>query len=214
MNAWHDRHAQIDVAAVGFDAEAAVLRHAPLRDIEFGQYFQARNDLLGHFNAIGRRCMVEHAVDPVFHGETAGGAFQVDVGRACLQGIVQGRVDQFDGRAGRFGHRRERQDRCGFAVTLLHLRAGHQIVDRADRFFLFGQIGLDIGLQREMEVDRCFRLRCQPCMQVRIERVGDDALHLPIGGAQQDAMTLHCLRQRQQIEGRRQRQHVGGFHHR
>ncbi len=218
VDAWHDRDAQIDLAPVRLDAEAAVLGNAALGDVEFGQHLQARDDVLGQLDAADRGCMIEHAVDAVLHRDAGGRAFQVDVGSTGLQGVVQRRVDQLDGWTARFRHRRERQHGGGLAVAAGIVAGGREGVDRARRRFLARQIGLDVGLQRQAQVQRCARRGAgharQPGLLVEVEGVGDHTGDLATGAAQQHAVARHGLRQRQQIESRFLAQHLGRFHDR
>ena len=192
VNARHDRHAQVDVAPGRLDTEAPVLRHAALGDIEFGQHFQARDDVLGQLDAAHCRRVIEHAVDAVFHGQAAGRAFQVDVRGAGFQRVVQRGVDQLDGRAARFGHRRERQHGANLAVAPAVGSPAHERIDGARRFLLLGQVGLNVGLLRQAQCERPAGrgagLGAEPRLQVEIERIGHDADQAPVGVTQQRAV--------------------------
>ncbi len=90
----HDRDAQIDLAAVDSDLEAAVLRDTALGDVEFRDHLHARQHLMCGFEAIDTLDDLEHAVDAVLDDQPAALRFQVDVARLGLQRIVDGRVHQ------------------------------------------------------------------------------------------------------------------------
>ncbi len=68
-DAGNHRDAEIDRTAVEGDAEAAVLRHAALGDVEFRHDLDARDDLLRHRHAAHRGDVHQDAVDAVAHGE-------------------------------------------------------------------------------------------------------------------------------------------------
>ena len=44
MHRWHDRDAKIDKAALVLHTETAVLRHAPLSDVQLAHYLDAGHD--------------------------------------------------------------------------------------------------------------------------------------------------------------------------
>ena len=50
----HDRHAQVDLAAVDGDLEAAVLRDATLGNVEFRDDLDARQHLMCGFEPVDR----------------------------------------------------------------------------------------------------------------------------------------------------------------
>ena len=83
---------------------------------------------------------------------------------------------------------------------------------------MLAEIGLDVRLQREPEVQRLGRRRAglglQPCLQVEVERVGDHARQTLVVGAQQHAVARERLRQRQQVERGLLAEHLRRFHDR
>jgi hypothetical protein len=95
VDARHDRHPQVDVAAGHLDPEAAVLRDASLGDVEFGQHLEARDHLLGERHAADLGDRIEDAVETVLDGDAAGRAFEVDVAGGGPHCVIDGRVDEF-----------------------------------------------------------------------------------------------------------------------
>ncbi len=77
--------------------DAAVLRHAPLGDVQVGHDLDAAGD--GHGDVLGRReHLVQHAVDAVPHVVLIFEGLEVDVRGLVADGLEQHRVDQlFDG---------------------------------------------------------------------------------------------------------------------
>ena len=95
----HDGNAEIDQAVLVAHAEAPVLRHALLGDIQFAHHLDARNDgglpVLGD----GRHGVVQHAIDAVLDGHFLIARFNVNIARAPLQGIEDGGIHQLDHRS-------------------------------------------------------------------------------------------------------------------
>ena len=99
VHARHDRDAEVDGLARHAQAEAAVLRHALLGDVELGHHLDARDD--GAVEALGDRPhgRLQHAVDAVLHVHRVVLRLDVDVAGAALDGREDRRVDQPDDRA-------------------------------------------------------------------------------------------------------------------
>src|SRR6266568_688230 len=97
----HDGHAKIDVAALVADPEPAVLRHAALRNIQFAQDFDARDDRRMPFLGDGRHGVLKNAVNPVFHDHFSVAGFDVDVAGAALERGEDDRFHEANDRAGR-----------------------------------------------------------------------------------------------------------------
>ena len=96
--AGHDGDAEVDGAPVVAHAEAAVLRHAPLGDVEFGHDLDTRDDggvmlLRDRFHRL-----LQHAVDAVLDDDRIVASLDVDVAGTPLQGGEDGGVDQADDR--------------------------------------------------------------------------------------------------------------------
>ena len=89
-DARHDRNPAVHFAAVHADFEAPVLRHAALRNVEFGHHLDARHDLLGNFGTRERDRCGQHAIDPVLDCQTGGIALDMDVAGLEPEGVVQG----------------------------------------------------------------------------------------------------------------------------
>ena len=109
----HD--AQVDVAAVHDQADAAVLRQALLGDVEFGHDLHARDHAGGHPARHGRD-VLQHAVDPEAHADFLAVGGEVDVRGAALDRLADDLVDELDDRRV-FGALVERDDLA--AVLLL-----------------------------------------------------------------------------------------------
>ncbi len=102
MDAWHDRHAQVDLAAGHADLEAPILRHAALRDIEFGQHLEPRDHLFSGFAALQPTDGIEHAIDTVFDMQSLMHALDMDVAGTRLERVVERGIDDLDDRAAVF----------------------------------------------------------------------------------------------------------------
>ncbi len=92
----HDRHAEIDQAVLVAHAEAAVLGHAALGDIQFRHHLDARNDggvpVLGN----GRHRVMQNAVDAVFDGYFLIAGLDVNIAGAPFERVENGGIDQLD----------------------------------------------------------------------------------------------------------------------
>jgi hypothetical protein len=97
MHGGHDGDAEVDEAALVAHAEAAVLRHAALGDVEFAHDLDARQDGLVVLAGDGGHGLLQHAVDAVLDHDTAVVVcLEVDVGGAALERGEDGGVDQAD----------------------------------------------------------------------------------------------------------------------
>src|SRR5262249_34500081 len=93
----HGGDADVHVLAGQLDADAAVLRQAPLGDVETGHDLYARDN--GRLEAVRRRDdVVEDAVDAEAHRQVAFEGLDVNVAGAILHRLEEQRVDQFDDR--------------------------------------------------------------------------------------------------------------------
>ena len=98
MNRGHDRDAEVDQAALVAHAETAVLRDAPLGDIELAHDLDARNDRRVPVLRDRRHGVVQHAVDAVLDGDFLVARLDVNITGAAFQRAEDRRVDQLDDR--------------------------------------------------------------------------------------------------------------------
>src|SRR5690606_31382555 len=91
------RDAHVDLAITHAQADAAVLRHPPLRDVELGHDLQAADDG-GRQPARRRWRFLEHAVDAVAHAQSAEVRLEVHVAGARLERLEQQEVHQLHDR--------------------------------------------------------------------------------------------------------------------
>src|SRR6202044_1865895 len=92
----HDGNAEIDQPPFVANAEAAVLGHAALGDVQFAHDLDAGKDgrvMLARDRRHGR---LQYAVDAVLHHQRVVIGFQVNVGGAALQRCEDGGVHQPD----------------------------------------------------------------------------------------------------------------------
>ncbi len=111
----HDGDAEVDGAALHAQAEAAVLGHALLRDVELRHHLDAADDRLVVPLVERLQGGVEHAVDPVLDQHLAVLRLQVDVGGAAVDGPEDQRVHEAHDRAVR-GERAQRDLRVRLVV--------------------------------------------------------------------------------------------------
>jgi hypothetical protein len=99
----HGRDAQVVLDAADALFEAAVLRQAPLGDVQAGHDLDARDDGRGRLHRWGVN-LPQQAVDAITHLELAFERFDVDVRGAGLGGLVDELVNELDHRrfAGEF----------------------------------------------------------------------------------------------------------------
>ena len=95
----HDGNAEVDGAAAVADAETAVLRDAPLGDVELGHDLDARDEVRLELARQRRHGLLEHAIDAVLHHHRVVPALDVDIARAPLEPGEDERIDQPDHRA-------------------------------------------------------------------------------------------------------------------
>src|SRR5215469_77194 len=113
VNGWHDRNAEVDGASVVLDAEAAVLRHAALGNVELAHDLDTGNHRRMVLFPDGRHSLCEHAVNTELDHDGVVAGLNVNVGSAPLQGGENRRIDEADDRAG-VARRRQFVDRQGF----------------------------------------------------------------------------------------------------
>src|SRR5208283_3630264 len=118
----HDGNAEVDGAATVFHAEAAVLGHAALGNIEFAHDLNGRNDGGVVLLADGRHGAGEHAVDTKLDDHRVVPRLDVNIARPPLQRRKNRGVDQTDDRAHvRARRRRQLVDGDGLVVPGLVL---------------------------------------------------------------------------------------------
>ena len=116
----HDRHADVDAAAVEREARAAVLRQPALGDVEVRQDLDARDDARG-LAAGDARGRGHDPVDAVAHLQVAVVGIEVHVGRALLDRLRDERAHELRGRpvvGGRL-QRRRRLELLGLGLGVL-----------------------------------------------------------------------------------------------
>ncbi len=91
------RHAHVDRAAGHAQADAAILRQAPLGDVELGHDLDAA-DHRARDRLLRTEHFTQHAVDAETHHEAILVWLDVDVGRAFLDRLGEQRVDEADDR--------------------------------------------------------------------------------------------------------------------
>src|SRR5580698_4732354 len=100
VNRRHDRDAEVDGAPVVLHAEAAVLGHAALGDIELAHDLDTRDHGRVMLFADRRHSLRQHAVDTELDHDRIVARFDVNVGSAPLQCGKNRGIDQADDRAG------------------------------------------------------------------------------------------------------------------
>ena len=118
MNRRHDGNAEVDGAPAVLHAEASVLRHAALGNIELAHHLDARNDGRMVFLADGRHGVREHAVNTKLDDHRVVPRLDVNVARPPLERGKDRGVHQADDRAHvRARRRRQLVDRDGLVVA-------------------------------------------------------------------------------------------------
>ncbi len=182
------------------DLEPAVLRHAPLRDVEFAHYLEARDDLLGNLGAVDRCHRHQYAVDAVAHHQPGVRRLHVDVAGAGTQRVEYRRVHEFDDRAGIHVDRRQREIFHLAARTRAGLCSFHGRIDGAKPDLVARQVAGDVRARRDRPVQGGGYPDFQPRTQIRIERIRDDCQQ-PVRGIDQHAVAAGRVGGGQQIEG-------------
>ena len=121
VNRRHDRNAEVDGAPVVVHAEAAVLRHAALGNVELAHDLDTRNDGRVMLFADRRHGLCQHAVDAELDDHRVVAGFDVNIGRAPLQRGEDRGIDQADDRAG-IARRRQLVDGEGLFGAVSRLR--------------------------------------------------------------------------------------------
>ncbi len=96
MDGGHDGDAEVDEAAFVANAEAAILGHAALGNVELAHDLDAAEDGGVVLAGDGRHGFLEHAVDAVLDVEGVVVGLDVDVGGAALESGEDGGIDQAD----------------------------------------------------------------------------------------------------------------------
>src|SRR5258708_2537598 len=100
VNGGHDGNAEVDQPVVVLDAEAAVLGHATLGNVEFAHDLDAGDDGRVMFLGHRRHGLLQHAVNAVLDLDGLALRFYVDVTGAFLQRGENGGVHQTNDRTG------------------------------------------------------------------------------------------------------------------
>ena len=149
----HD--AQVDVMAVDRQADATILRDAPLGDVEVAHDLHAADDA-EHHPPLDRGGLDEHAVDPEAHAQLVAVGLEMDVRGALLDGLGDDLVDEPDDR--RVVGRLAQVDDVGRALVLL------------------------VAVQSsETTSSRCVRREMRPRMSSRLVTAG--RISLPVSSA-------------------------------
>ncbi|MCY1228465.1 hypothetical protein D9M72_407840 [compost metagenome] len=92
--AGHHRDAEVDLAPADVDGKAAILGDALFTNVELCHHLHAGDHLFGqaHIGQLPRS--TEHAVDAVLDDQAHRRVLKMNVTRAALVGVVQGRVHQ------------------------------------------------------------------------------------------------------------------------
>ncbi|GBC76990.1 hypothetical protein HRbin08_00458 [bacterium HR08] len=99
VNGRYDRDAEINGAPAHAHAEPAILRDAPLSDVQFRHHLDARDDRLMMLNVNGRSRRVEHTVNAVFDHDLRSMRLNVNIAGAPLQGRQDDRIHKLHNRA-------------------------------------------------------------------------------------------------------------------
>ena len=168
-----DAHANIDLAALGFDLESAVLRQALFGDVQTGQNLDAADDRqLKTLYLRRHRRVVQHAVDAIADLELSFIGLDVDVRRPIADRFDENLVDQLDDRGllGHFDHVAGLVD--GIADDLDVFFGDHVLDGRsAHTVELFDQ-AIDLGLGRQRHLDPPMRQHAQLVKGIQIVRIG------------------------------------------
>src|SRR4029077_16473957 len=97
VNRGHDRYAEVDGAPVVFHAEAAVLRHTPLGNIQFPHDLDTGNHRRVVFFADRRHGLRQHTVNAELDDHRIVAGLNVNVRSASLQGGGNRGIDQGGG---------------------------------------------------------------------------------------------------------------------
>ena len=98
VNRRHDRDAEIDQPALVAHAETAVLRNAPLGDIEFAHDLDTRDDRRMPVLRDRRHRVMQHAVDAVLDRDFLVARFDVNIAGPPFQRVEDRGVHQLDDR--------------------------------------------------------------------------------------------------------------------
>ena len=93
-DARHDRHAEVDLAAAIDCLETAVLRDPALGDVQFGKHLHARDGLLRVFDVRDALHEPESSIDTELDDKPGSESLEVNVARADLKCVVQGRANE------------------------------------------------------------------------------------------------------------------------
>ena len=174
----HDGDAEIDQPILIAHAEAAVLGHAALGDIELAHDLDTRND--GRVPVFRKRLhrILQHAVDAVLDGHFLVARFDVNVAGAPLERVEDGGVHQLDHRrdigiAGREAVDRKRFVGVVFVADHVQRKALGDFLENA-----LGLLGLfkKVGNLRERghaHAQLLAEQHRQLVDQVQISRIGD-----------------------------------------
>ncbi len=199
-----DRDAQVDLAAADGELDAAVLREAPLGDVEVGHDLDARGD--GEREVLWRGDhLVEHAVDAVADLELVLERLEVDVGGLVLDGLQQHEVQQ-PPHGRRVGHLLDALEVDGAGVDGVDVdsraaaRAVELLEDALDRLALAGVVLVvelpDILRVGDGTAHGAVEEELQVLQRVHVERVAEGQQQLAVLVGQGDDLVVFRDRRR------------------
>ena len=197
VHARHHRDAEVDGLARHAQAEAAVLRHALLGDVELGHDLDARQDRA--VKPLGDRPhrRLQHAVDAVLHIHRIVLRLDVNVARAPLDRREDGRVDEADDRAAVARQALDGEVVLARFVVLEHLDLEFfgGLVEHALRAFALLQHALD----RRPRADHDAHVGAEDHRQLvdhrQVRRIRhDDDERLAVAAVRHEAVAQHQVR--------------------
>ncbi len=96
----HDGDAEVDGTPADAHLESTVLGHPPLGDVELAHDLDTGDDRSLETTVEGLGGAVENAVDAIFDINAVLPGFDMDVAGALVEGVIEGRIDETNDRAG------------------------------------------------------------------------------------------------------------------
>ena len=196
VHAGHDRHAEVDRLARHPQLEATVLRHALLRDVEFGHHLDTREDRAMELLGDRAHRWLQHAVDAVFHVHGVVLRLDVNVARAPLNRRKDGGVNQANDRAEVAGQPLDGQVVLPALVLLeeLQLKPLRRILQHSLRALALLENRLDRRPRPHGHFDRRRQQDANLVDHRQVGRIGhDDAERTPFAAVGHEAVAQHQI---------------------
>ena len=191
-----DRHAEIHGLLVHPDPEPPVLRHPPLRDVQFGHDLEPRNQRRMELEVQGIERRGQNPVHAELDVDRMVGGFDMDVADTLLERVQQDRIHQTHHGALVFCDLLDREHFLALVVLPHQQRSvlGLDFLERLTRPLAPAERGKDCGARADRKLQRPLQQHLEFVQRRKVVGVGHgDDQHLIAFAQRHERMAVHQL---------------------